>query len=309
MARILVTPRSLTQQGHPALNALSEVGYDLVFSCPGQQPTEEELVRLLPGCVGYLAGVEKVTARVLESSDELKVISRNGTGVDNIDLEAAERLGIRVCRAVGANSRGVAELTIALILALVRAVPFSDARLKRGGWERRRGIELAGRSLGLIGCGKVGKLVTEFALVFGMDVVAYDIAPDPSFQPSDRFRFASLDIVLEQSDIVSLHCPSCPDGAPLVDAGALARMRQGVFIVNTARPDLIDEKAMIAFLDRGHVAGLALDVFEREPPGDDPLVMHDRVVATPHIGGFTRESIDRAAYAAVENLLEHLKQR
>jgi len=161
MARVLVTPRSLTQGNHPALNALREAGYDVICASPGRQPTEEELVRLLSGCVGYLAGVEKVTGQVLESAHDLKVISRNGTGVDNIDLEAAERLGIRVCRAVGANSRGVAELTIALILALVRAIPFSDAWIRKGGWERRRGIELAGRTLGLIGCGNVGKLVAE----------------------------------------------------------------------------------------------------------------------------------------------------
>jgi len=141
-----------------------------------------------------------------------------------------------------------------------------------------------------------------------MDVTAYDITPDPSFRPSDRFRFASLDAVLEQSDIISLHCPSRPGGAPLIDAGALGRMKQGVFIVNTARADLIDAAAMVAFLDEGHVAGLALDVFEHEPPVGDPLVMHDRVIATPHIGGFTKESVDRAAYGAVANLLKCLKE-
>lgn len=290
------------------MNALSEAGYDVIFASAGQQPTEEELLRLLPGCVGYLAGVEKVTARVLESTHELKVISRNGTGVDNIDLDAAERLGIRVCRAIGANSRGVAELTIALILALVRAIPFSDACIKRGGWERRQGIELAERTLGLIGCGKVGKLVTEFALAFGMDVIAYDIAPDPSLAPSEQFSFCSLDTLFERSDIISLHCPSSGCGSPLIDARALERMKPGVLIINTARPDLIDNEAMVAFLDRGHVAGLAMDVFEREPPGNDTLARHERVIATPHIGGFTEESVDRVARVAVQNLLECLKE-
>ena len=306
MAKILVTPRSLTKECHPALDALSKAGYDVIFASPGQLPTENELLRLLPGCVGYLAGVEKVTAKVLESAHDLKVISRNGTGVDNIDLDAADRLNIRVCRAIGANSRGVAELTIGLILASVRSIPFSDTCIKSGGWERRRGIELAQRTLGLIGCGKIGQLVAESALAFGMDVIAYDTAPDPAFHPSDRFRFASLGTVFEESDIISLHCPSCPGGSPLIDAGALERMKQGVFIVNTARPDLIDTSVMIAFLDKGRVAGLAMDVFEHEPPIDDALAMHEKVIATPHIGGFTEESVDGATYAAVANLLEYL---
>ena len=308
MAKILVTPRSLTEEGHPALNALAEAGYETVFSTPGRLPTEGELIDLVSGCVGYLAGVEQITAEVLESAACLKVISRNGTGVDNIDLETARRLNIRVCRAVGANAQGVAELTLALILSLARSVPFSDRAIKNGRWERRKGIELASRTLGVVGCGNVGKLVAGLALALGMDVIAYDIAPDPSLAPSEQFSFCSLDTLFERSDIISLHCPSSGCGSPLIDARALERMKPGVLIINTARPDLIDNEAMVAFLDRGHVAGLAMDVFEREPPGNDTLARHERVIATPHIGGFTEESVDRVARVAVQNLLECLKE-
>jgi len=292
--------------GHPALDALTEAGYDVVFSAPGRLPTETELIDLLSRCVGYLAGVEPVSRKVLESARDLKVISRNGTGVDNIDLETAERLDISVCRAVGANARGVAELTIALMLALVRGVPAGDRSIKSGDWKRCKGIELESRTLGIIGCGRVGQIVAELALALGMDVIAYDLEPDTSFAPSERFRFGSLDTLLAQSDIISLHCPSSGRGSPIIDAQALERTKPGVFIVNTARPDLIDTKAMVAFLDNGHVAGLATDVFDREPPVDDVLAAHDRVIATPHIGGFTAESVDRAARAAVKNLLDHL---
>lgn len=307
-ARILITPRSLTRDVHPALRRLQDAGYELVFCSPGQQPDESELRRLLPGCVGYLAGVEQVSANVLETAPGLRVISRNGVGVDNIDLAAARRLGIAVCKAAGANARGVAELALAHILALARWVPFSDQSIKAGGWERRKGLELVGKTLGLVGCGHVGRLVAKLALGFEMKVLAYDVMPDRSFAPSPDFRYAPLDEVLEKSDVISLHCPAPPGGKPLIDAVALARMKKGVLLVNTARADLIDNAALAAALQSGQVAGAGTDVFKSEPPKDDPLVASDRVVATPHLGGFTEESVDRAVQIAVDNLLAELKK-
>lgn len=307
-ARILITPRSLTRDVHPALRRLQDAGYELVFCSPGQQPDESELRRLLPGCVGYLAGVEQVSANVLETAPGLRVISRNGVGVDNIDLAAARRLGIAVCKAAGANARGVAELALAHILALARWVPFSDQSIKAGGWERRKGLELVGKTLGLVGCGHVGRLVAKLALGFEMKVLAYDVMPDRSFAPSPDFRYAPLDEVLEKSDVISLHCPAPPGGKPLIDAVALARMKKGVLLVNTARADLIDSAALAAALQSGQVAGVATDVFKSEPPKDDPLVASDRVIATPHLGGFTEESVDRAVQIAVDNLLAELKK-
>lgn len=304
MARILVTPRSATKSGHPALEPLREAGHEVVFCTPGAMPDEDELLRLLPGCEGYLAGVEPITARVLEAAASLRVIARNGTGVDNIDLAAAERCGIRVCAAAGANARGVAELTLGLMLSLVRAIPFSDATVKAGRWDRRKGVELNGRTLGLVGCGHIGRMVAELALAFGMNVAAFDVTPDPAFAPSDRFRFAPLDEVMATADILSLHCP--PTGHSLVDADALSTMKTGVYIVNTARADLIDAAALLTALDEGKVAGAGMDVFDHESGDDTALPQHERVIATPHIGAFTDESAHRAVEAAVRNLLKHV---
>lgn len=307
MKKILVTPRSLTKQGHPALEPLRRAGYQLELSTPGRQPKEEELLGLVPGCVGYLAGVERITERVLAAADRLRVISRNGTGIDNIDLAAAESRGIRICRAEGANARGVAELTLALLLALSRSVSFSDAALKNGGWERRQGMELEGRTLGLVGCGRIGKLVAQFALALGMAVRAHDIHPDPAFSPPGDFAYAPLESVLAEADFLSLHC-SWPDGGPpLMDTSALALMKKGAYLINTARAALIDEAAVLRALETTHLAGVGVDVFDPEPPRDSALVRHDRVIATPHIGGYTEESISRAVSAAVENLLAHLE--
>jgi len=254
MSKILVTPRSVTAAGHRSLDRLREAGHELVFCTAGKMPDEEELLRLLPGCAGYLAGVEPVTARVLEAAADLKVISRNGTGVDSIELAAAERRGIAVCRALGANARGVAEL----------------------------------------------------GLGFGMDVRAYDVQPDEAFSPSPRFRYATFDEVLGDADFLSLHCPTPPDGKPILTAPRFAKMKPGAYLINTARAGLVDPAALLDALDTGHLAGAAVDVYEIEPPHDDPLVMHDRVIATPHVGAFTAESVDRAMEAAVSNLLEHL---
>ena len=307
MKKILVTPRSLTKDGDPALELLTREGFELVFSTSGKMPGEDELNSLLPDCAGYLAGVEPIPAAVLETAIDLKVISRNGTGINNIDIQAAQRLGIKIMRAEGANARGVAELTLGVILALIRAIPFSDAQMKSGLWQRRKGLELHERTLGLIGCGKIGQLVSQMALAFGMNVMAYDAFPDQNFAPSPKFQFTMLENVFTSSDIISFHCPEQEEGRAILDRNSIRRLKPGVFLVNTARASLIDEVGVLEGLIEGHIAGLALDVYDREPPDTGPLLTHDRVIATPHIGGYTTESVSRATLAAVENLLKYFK--
>ncbi|TWU21383.1 phosphoglycerate dehydrogenase [Bythopirellula polymerisocia] len=306
MAKILVTPRSITSQGHSALSALTNAGYEIILATPGQQPSENELIERLPGCVGMLAGVEKISARALAAATELQVISRNGVGIDGIDLAAAESRGIRVCRAEGSNARGVAELAIGLLLSLARAIPSGDRAIKSDQWERRQGIELEGKTLGIVGCGRIGRLVCEFALALDMRVLAYDVVPDSTYAPSDRFSFVSLDHLFENADAITLHCPASVEDEALLDCAALSKLKHGVFLINTARPNLIDIDALISKLDNAEVRAAAVDVFEIEPPIGDRLAKHPRVIATPHIGGFTHESIDRAVQMAVDNLLETL---
>lgn len=305
--KVLVTPRSVTRSGHPAMERLRKAGCDVVFATPGVQPDEAELLAKLPGCSGYLAGVEPVPACVLQAaSPTLRVISRNGVGVDNVDLAAAERLGIRVLPTPGANARGVAELAIALMLALARSVPWSDAQLKAGRWERRKGMELEGRVLGLVGCGRIGQLVARMAGGFGMTVIGYDLSP--CADGCEGLEYRGLDDLLAAADVVSLHCPPPDDGRPLIDADAIGKMKPGALLINTARAALVDDAAVLEALESEHLAGFATDVFAAEPPAeDDPLVRHERVIATPHVGGFTAESVDRAIGAAVDNILGVLK--
>jgi D-3-phosphoglycerate dehydrogenase len=302
--RIAVTPRSLSEAGHPALSPLEQRGYEIVYPAPGRMPAEADLLRSIPGCVGWLAGVEPVTARVLEAAHGLRVISRNGSGVDNIDLAAAAAHGVRVERAQGANARGVAELAIALMLAGFRRVPWSDARLRAGGWDRKVGIEAEGRTLGVVGCGAIGRIVARLGLGLGMEVLGFDPLPDAGFAPGPGFAWAPLSDVLRRSDAISLHCP--PGERPIVDAAAVTTMRWGVFLINTARAELLDEVAVLDGLNSGRIAGLATDVFRREPPSPSPLLTHENVILTPHAGGLTAESVERATRRAVANLLAAL---
>jgi D-3-phosphoglycerate dehydrogenase len=306
--KVLVTPRSVTRGGHPSLDKLRTAGCEILFCTPGQQPDQNELLRLLPGCSGYLAGVEPVSARALEAGADLRVISRNGTGIDNIDVEAAKARGILVLRAEGANARGVAELALGQIFALARSTLAADAALKRGAWERpSQGVEVEGKTLGIAGCGRIGRIVAKMALGVGMKVVAFDPFPDTCFTPGADFHYAPLEEVIAGADFLSIHCPPSAQGRPLLDAVAIAGLKRGVFLINMARHEIFDADSVLAALDSGHVAGLALDVFDAEPPTDQRLARHPRVIATPHIGGFTRESIDRAMTLAVDNLIGALR--
>jgi len=302
--KIAITPRSISRNGHSALKALEQAGYEVIFPAPGRQPTFDELKKYLPECVGYLAGVEPIPAELLDLCPRLRVISRNGVGVDNIDLASAKAHGIAVEKALGANSRGVAELTIALILSGLRHVPWSDRQIKQDGWQRREGIEVFGRRLGLVGCGQIGKYVVEMAIGLGMNTRAYDPYPDQTFKPAGDFGYADLEQVLGDSDVVSLHCP--PGDRPLIDKVKISRMKPGAYLVNTARSALVDQAAVLEALDTGHLRGYATDVYEREPPEITALLKHDRVITTPHAGGLTGESIERATETAVQNLLKVL---
>ena len=309
MKRILVTPRSLTARPGDGLAMLADAGFELVFSPPGRQPTEAELMALVPGCAGWLAGVEPITAGVLDAAGDLRVISRNGTGVDSIDLAAAAARGVEVRTAAGANARAVAELTVALMLAGLRNLPDSIAGMKAGEWVRREGRELSAATVGLIGCGAIGRNVARMLSGFGTTIRAYDVRPDPRFAPSDRFAWTDLDALAAESTIVSFHTPADPGAPPLFDADRIARLPHGAGIVNTARASLVDEAALLAALDDGQVGWYATDVFDIEPPGLTALVAHPRVIATPHIGAFTAEGGREAVRIAAENLIAALGPR
>lgn len=305
MTRILVTPRSLKTADHPALAPLRDAGFDIVIPSPGAMPGADVLKAALPGCRGWLAGVEKITADILSAATDLRIISRNGVGVDNVDLEAAKARNIDVANTPGANARGVAELAMGLVFAVARGIPFCDASIKTGGWDRRQGVELEGATLGVVGTGQIGKILVRMALGLGMKAVGYDLYPDRTFAPGD-FRYVEPAELARAADAVSVHIPG--GDKPFIDAAFLAAMKKNALLVNTARASAVDGDAVLAALDDGKLFGYGVDAFDAEPPGTTALTAHPRVVCTSHIGGFTAESVMRAAERAARNIVEALKK-
>ncbi|PZQ97030.1 MAG: oxidoreductase [Cereibacter sphaeroides] len=306
MASILITPRSLTLDPPPELEPLRQAGFELIFSTPGQTPGEEELLQLVPQVEGWLAGVEPVSPAVIAKACHLKVISRNGTGVDNIPLAITEARGIRVERAMAANAAGVAELAIGLALAACRRLPDVSQGVRDGQWPRPKGREIEGSTVGIIGLGAIGRKVAGVMAELGAKVLGFDPFRPDLGPLAGRVSYAELPEVLAQSEIISLHCPMPANGLPIVDGPAIAAMRSGSIIINTARAGLVDEAALIAALDSGQIGAYATDVFATEPPEPGGLASHARVIATSHIGGLTDASVRRATSIAVANLLAHL---
>lgn len=302
--KVLITPTSLSKQpDHPALDPLREAGAELTVNPLGRPMTPEELVAALEGVDGVIAGLDSFTEEVFAAAGSLKVVARYGVGFDRIDLDAARRAGVRVTNAPGANGHSVAELALGLMFATARQIPQTANAVAAGEWPRFQGVELAGRRLGILGLGFIGRSLARMAAGIGMDVHGFD----PGLT-EDQIRElgvtpAGQEEIFSSCDVVSLHIPLNEHTRGLVSAERIAGMRRGAIVINTARGGLIDEQAAADALDSGQLHGVGLDAYETEPPAESPLVGHPRVVATPHSGAHSEESVARTAAAAVENLL------
>ena len=250
----------------------------------------------------------KVDERLMQLAPRLRVIARAGTGVDNVDLSAATARGILVMNAPGANSISVAEHALALMLGLARAVPTADAAMKRGVWDKKSltGAELKGKTLGLVGMGRVGREVAARAKAFGMSLVAHDPFLSETVAASLGVELLSLDGVCERADYISLHAPATAETRGLFNADRLRKCRRGVRIVNTARGELIDEAALADAIAQGHVGGAGLDVFEKEPPIDWRLTHLPEVIATPHIAASTHEAQEQVGIDTATAVRDYL---
>jgi D-3-phosphoglycerate dehydrogenase len=251
----------------------------------------------------------KVTAPIINASQSLRVIARAGTGVDNVDVPAASARGIVVMNAPGANSISVAELALAQILSLARHLPAADAAMKQGRWEKKKfvGEEVRGKVLGLAGLGRIGQEVAKRAGAFGMRLLAHDPFISADMASALGVELVSLDDLFARADYLTLHMPSTPQTRNLVNAERLAKAKKGIRIINTARGDLIDEKALADAIEAGQVGGAALDVFQKEPTVDHRLQMLPQVVATPHIAASTREGQELVGIETVSALRDFLK--
>lgn len=268
-------------------------------------PAPDELLRLIVDFDAIIVrSPTRVTAAVIEAGQRLRFIGRAGVGVDNIDVGAATKRGIVVINSPRSNTISTAELTMALILAVAREIPRAHAMVTAGRWEREafRGVELAGKTLGVVGLGRVGREVAVRGRAFGMRVVACDPYVDAAAAQTIGSELMTLTEVIRESDWLSMHVPLGMETQGLIGAREIAAMKNGVVIVNCSRGGVVDEHALVAALDAGKVRAVAMDVFEQEPPGDHPLLRHPRSVFTPHLGAVTIDAQRRVATDVAESI-------
>lgn len=286
--------------------------FDKLKALPGLEVTlktgmdEEELIKTIPGFEAIVVrSATKVTKKVIEAATDLKLIIRAGIGLDNIDVEAAQAKNIEVANTPAATTISVAELTFALMLGAVRNIVRAVLSMKDHRWEKKllSGTELFGKTLGIIGSGRIGLAVAERAIAFGMKVIAYDIVPIKTDLPVTQ---VSLDELLAQADIISLHLPLTPQTKHMISSAEFAKMKDGVILVNASRGGVVDEKALLEALEAGKVRAAAIDVYEQEPPIDWTLVDHPHVLPTPHIGAAAKEGQKRAGLEVVRIVEERL---
>ncbi len=284
----------------------AEPSWDVVYSPGNKHGSLAEQIQDADALI--VRSATKVTAQLLECAIRLKVIGRAGAGVDNIDLDAATEKGAVVMNTPGGNATSVAEHTMALLLALARRIPQADRSLKQGHWEKREltGVELRGKTLGLIGFGRIGTEVARHAQVFGMEVIAYDPYVSSRIAAEQNVKMMSLEELLKTSDFISLHASLTAETRHLLNRRTLALLKPGARIVNCARGELINEADLLQALESGHVAGAGLDVFETEPPRDLRLASHPNVIATPHIAGSTEEAQETVGVHIAEQVRDYL---
>lgn len=300
--KILISD-GLDERGQSILRASADVDYRA-------STTAEDLLGLITNYDALIVrGQSRVTAEVIDAAPQLKVVGRAGVGVDNIDLEAAKKKGITVVNAPTSTTVAVAELAFGLLLAVARELPRADATMKQGQWLKKEfeGVELSGKTLGIIGFGRIGIEVGKRAVAFGMNVVVYDPnVTEHELEHADA-EPVSIQDLFAWSDFISLHLPLNVQTRDLIGPMAFSEMKDGVRIVSTARGGIINESALLDALNKGKVAGVALDVFEKEPPGLTELVSHPRVIATPHMGAQTAEAQSRAAEDIANEVLAALR--
>ncbi|MBW8381033.1 MAG: phosphoglycerate dehydrogenase [Youngiibacter sp.] len=306
--KVLVTPTSFRSKTNTkAMEKLKGFADEIVFNESGKPLTAKDLQEMLKGCDGYIAGLDFIDEVALESADDLKVISRYGAGYDRVNMKAANDRGIIVTNTPGSNATAVADLAFGLILSVARRIPMLDASTKSGEWIRSTGMELSGKTIGIMGLGAIGKNVAQRAKGFSMKVLAYDPFMDEEYAKSNDIIPSDLDELIRNSDVISLHLPLNDKTKDIISYKEFESMKEKVILINTSRGGLINEEASVEYLKNGKLGGLGLDAFEEEPTNSYAKFRFDNVVLTPHTGAHTFEATENMANMAVDNLIDVLR--
>ena len=301
MRKVVILARSFARAVKDPLLRLEAAGIEVEIK-KNPDPENELIVSELIGeAEGVLVGMDRVGEIVLSLCPNLKVVSKHGVGVDNIDLKVAQKYGVVVANAPGTNSVSVAEMAFTLILSLARKIPHFLEQVDRKEWGATSfGTELEGKSIGIVGFGRIGKAVGQFAQAFGMEVLFFDPLLPTDVPP---YKKAELEELFEKADFITLHAPLTDETREMVNERLLSLMKKESYLVNTARGELINEDALTLYLKENRIAGAALDVFTHEPPFESPLLSLPNVIATPHISSHTREANLKMGNIAAENII------
>ena len=300
MPRALVTTVPFGAKNRLPIDLLEGAGIPCTINPLGRKVTEDELIAMLPGHDMLIAGTEVISDRVMASAPQLRLISRVGIGLDGVDLAAARRRGIHVSYTPEAPAPAVAELTIGLMLCLLRSVHLANAQLHRGEWERHFGRRISEVTIGIIGVGRIGRRVLRRIAAFGTPrVLANDLNPDPKAVPELKLEWVGKEEIFRNADIVTIHVPLTPQTRAMVGRRQFAAMKRGALVVNTARGGIVDEADLADALRSGAVAGAAIDVFEREPYAGE-LASIERCILTAHMGSMSEDCRARMEIEACE---------
>ena len=285
-----------------ARTMLTEAGFEIVSNDTGRILSREEQKALIKDAYAIIAGTEKYDRDMLEGCDNLKVVTRFGVGTDNFDLQTMREMGMQV--GVIANYNAVAEFALTLILAVMKNLPRYDAVVRDGKWSRFSMRELTGKTVGLVGFGRIGRRLAELLAGFGVTILAYDPFINEEAAKERHVQVTGLDELLERSDVVSLHLPSTKETHHLINAESIAKMKDGAYLINTARGALVDEQALYDALVKGKLSGASLDVFEKEPvTKENPLFGLENTVLAPHVSALTYETNYNGGLICAESII------
>jgi len=307
--KILITPRSFASFSDKPLKMLTERGYKVKRNNTGRPYKKEELLKLIRDVDGIIIGIDELSAEIIDEANALKVISKYGIGLDNIDINMATNKKIIVTNTPTANVDAVADLAFGLVLSLARRIPEADKKTKSGKWEKIIGKSVWEKTVGIIGLGKIGKQVVKRAQGFEMNILAFDIVKDKKFAQKYGIKYVNLEKLLQKSDYISIHIPLNDATRNMISYEELEKMKKDAFLINTSRGGIVDEEALYNALRNNKLRGAALDVYNNEPIRESPLKELDNVIMTPHIGAYTEEAIENMSIQAAQNLIDVLEGR
>ena len=304
--KVLTSPSSIGQIGSAPFDLLEKNGYEIIKNPYGRKLTENETIKLAKDCVGIIAGVESLNAKVIDSLPNLKCISRVGVGMDSVDIPYAESKGIKVLNTPNGPTRAVAELTLGLTMSLLRKIPNAHYDLRNKVWKKQTGNLLFEKKIGILGLGRIGRMAAEMFRALGNPVAGHDLYPNEEWAKEHGVNILDLKELLVTCDIITIHVPAKSDGSAVITKAELDLLKDDAFVVNVSRGGVIDEDALYEVLQSGKLSAVALDVFSQEPY-NGPLCDVENAVLTPHIGSYAKEGKLKMEVDAAQNLINALK--